>query len=165
MFIWINKQPGIQKIWNGCSHYKDIYHYWISPVNKSSDLWFILSQQSMGGNECGKSGRLHIFTYLKHLLMLFKCKFFRASFLHFSKTLIECRVMQLRCFKVEILLNNALKGTDMYSKVNLLQRQFLKTILNHHSTLKFWAAWPYKSCMLSVFVVRCTKYEALKSHY
>ena len=28
----INKQPGIQKIWNLCGHYQDIYswHHWIN---------------------------------------------------------------------------------------------------------------------------------------
>ena len=36
----------------------------------------------MGRNECGKSGRLCIFTLLKHLMMLLKYNFVRASFLH-----------------------------------------------------------------------------------
>ena len=34
-----------------------------------------------GGNQYGISGHLHIFTFLKHLMLL-KCNFFRASFLH-----------------------------------------------------------------------------------
>ena len=54
MFRWINTQPGIHKLWHWCSHYQDIYD-WISPFNKPSGLWFILTQQSMGGNEYGKS--------------------------------------------------------------------------------------------------------------
>ena len=33
MFRWTNKQPGIQKFFNLCSHYQDIYD-WISPLNK-----------------------------------------------------------------------------------------------------------------------------------
>ena len=63
----------------------------------------------MGGNECGKSGHLSIFTSLKHLMMLLKCYFFRTSFYTLSKTLIACRAMQLRFFKGETLLNNAFK--------------------------------------------------------
>ena len=35
-----------------------------------------------GGNEYGISGHLHIFTFSKYLIMLLKCNFFRASFLH-----------------------------------------------------------------------------------
>ena len=77
---------------------------WILPLNKPSDSWLILTQQSMGGNEYGKSGHLSIFTSLKHFLMLLKCN----SGLHLSntlsKTLITFRDMQLRFFKVEILL-------------------------------------------------------------
>ena len=34
-----------------------------------------------GGNEYGISGHLDSFTFLKHLIMLLKCNFFRASFL------------------------------------------------------------------------------------
>ena len=30
-------------------------HDWISPFKTPSDWWFILTQQSMGGNEYGKS--------------------------------------------------------------------------------------------------------------
>ena len=48
MFRWINKQPGIQKFWNLCSHHQEIYD-WISPLNKPSGLCFILTQQSRGG--------------------------------------------------------------------------------------------------------------------
>ena len=47
-----NKQPGIQKFWNLCRHYQDIYNcYWIPPLNKQSGLPFILTEQSMGRNE------------------------------------------------------------------------------------------------------------------
>ena len=45
MFRWTNKQPGIQKFWNLCGHYQDIYH-WVSPLNKRSGSPFILTQQS-----------------------------------------------------------------------------------------------------------------------
>ena len=107
MFRWTNKQPGIQKFWNLCSRYQEIYD-WISPFNKRSGLLFILTQQSMEENYYGKSGHLSIFTLLTHLMMLLKCFF--SSGLHFytlSKTLIACRAMQLRFFKVKTLLNNA----------------------------------------------------------
>ena len=33
MFNWTNKQPGIQKFWNLCGLFQDIYD-WISPLNK-----------------------------------------------------------------------------------------------------------------------------------
>ena len=98
MFRWINKQPGIQKLWNWCSHYQDIYD-WISPLNKLSDLWFILTQQSMVENEYGKSGNLSFFTYLKHLMMLLKYSFSGLHFYTFSKALIAYRAMQLRFLK------------------------------------------------------------------
>ena len=34
----------------------------------------------MGENECGKSGHLSIFIYLKHLMMLLKCNFVGFNF-------------------------------------------------------------------------------------
>ena len=55
-----------------------------------SDFPFILTQQSMGRNESGKSGHLFIFTSLKHLMVLLMCKFF--SGLHFYTLL---KVLQL----------------------------------------------------------------------
>ena len=93
MFRWINKQPGIQKFWHFCGHYQDIYD-WILPLNKPSDLWFILIQE--WENEYGKSGHLSIFPSLKHLMMLLKCNVFRALFYTTSKTLTACRDMQLK---------------------------------------------------------------------
>ena len=47
MFRWTNKQPEIQKFWNLCHHYRDIYD-WISQLNKLSGSPFILTQQPMG---------------------------------------------------------------------------------------------------------------------
>ena len=61
------------------SHYQDIYD-WISPLNKPSDLWFILTAV-YGGNEYGKSGHLSIFTSLKNFVA-FEVQFFRASFVY-----------------------------------------------------------------------------------
>ena len=107
VFRRINKQPGMQKFWNWCNDYQEIYG-WTSSFNKQSGLSFILTQQSMGGNEYGKSGHLSMFTSLKHLMMLLKCKFFRASFVHLIKG-TDCmsgHAAQI-FFKVETLLNNA----------------------------------------------------------
>ena len=40
----------------------------------------------MGRNEYGISGHLHIFAFfLKHLIVLLRCNYFRASFLHLIK--------------------------------------------------------------------------------
>ena len=61
----------------------------------------------MGKNEYGESGHLSIITLLNDA---FEVQFF--SGLHFytlPKTLIACRAMQLRFFKVITLLNNAFK--------------------------------------------------------
>ena len=122
MFRWINQQPGIQKFWNGCSHYQDIYD-WISPSNKWSDSWFILTQQILWGNEYGKSILLSINTSLKHLMMHFEVQFFQGFiFLFYTllKTLIACRAMHLRFFfKLETLLNNAFNDCLVILHANL----------------------------------------------
>ena len=55
----------------------------------------------------GESGHLSIFTLLKRLMKLLKYNFFRTPFYTLPKTLIACRDMQLRFFKVKTLLNNA----------------------------------------------------------
>ena len=92
MFRWTIKQPGIQKFWNLCNLYQDIYD-WISPLNKRSGRPFILTQQSMGRKEYGISGHLHIFTFFFFINGAFELQFF--SGLHFytiSKTLIACIV-------------------------------------------------------------------------
>ena len=105
LFSWINKQPGIQKFWNLSSQYQDMYD-WISPFNKSSSLWFILTQ----GNECGKSSHLFVFTSFKPLMICFwSANFSGIHSYTLSKTLIACTcwAMQLRFFKVGTLLNNA----------------------------------------------------------
>ena len=45
-----------------------------------------------GGNDCGKSGHLSIFTSLKHLMVLLRCIFFSGlRFYTLSKTLISCK--------------------------------------------------------------------------
>ena len=51
------------------------------------------------GDECGKSGHLSIFTSVKHLMVLLKCKFLGLHVYTLSKTLVACRAMQLRFLK------------------------------------------------------------------
>ena len=70
----------------------DIYD-WISPLNKRSGRPFILTQQSIGRSEYGIAGHLHISAFLKHLMVLLRCNFFRASFLHLIKDTDTCRDM------------------------------------------------------------------------
>ena len=69
----------------------------------------------MGKNEYGGSGHLSIFTLLKHLKFdAFEVLFFQGFiFTPIPKTLIACRAMQFRFFKVKTLLNNAF-NTYMY---------------------------------------------------
>ena len=110
MFRWINKQPGMQKFWNWSSHYQDIYD-WISPFNKSSDLWFILTHPSMGGNEYGKSG--HLFEALNNV---FQVQLFQGL-------VFTCWDIQLRFFlkwKGKTLLNNAFKTMTLWEFVGRL---------------------------------------------
>ena len=40
----------------------------------------------------GESGHLSIFTLLKHLMMLLKYNFFRASFLHLTKDIDSMQI-------------------------------------------------------------------------
>ena len=91
----VNKQPGIQRFWNLCCYYQNIYD-WISQFNKPSGSWFILTLQSMGKWVCFSSN-LHIFTFLKHLIMLWSVIFFQGfiNFYTASQTLVACRAMQL----------------------------------------------------------------------
>ena len=51
-------------------------------LNKRSGRPFILTQQSIGRNEYGISGHLHIFCFFEALNGAFEVQFFRASFLH-----------------------------------------------------------------------------------
>ena len=52
-----------------------------------------------GGNEYGISGHLHIFTFLKHLILLFEGKKIQGLiFTPVSQTLIACRAMQAQIF-------------------------------------------------------------------
>ena len=62
VFRWINKQPGMQKLWNLCSHYHDICD-WITPFYKPSRLIVYSNTAVYGGNEYdGKSNHMCIFT-------------------------------------------------------------------------------------------------------
>ena len=80
----------------------------ISPFNKPSGLWFILTQQCMGENENIQSNHLSIFKVEK-LIDAFEVHF---SWLHcytLSKTLIACWAMQLRFFKSENIVKQKIK--------------------------------------------------------
>ena len=59
----------------------DIY----DSINKPSGLWFILTQLSIGRNEYGKSGRLCIFTSLKHLMCFWGEHFQGFIFIHYQR--------------------------------------------------------------------------------
>ena len=76
------------------SVYQDRLGYnWISPLNKQSGYLVILTQQSVGENKYGISSHLHIFAFLKHLMVLLRCNFLPGFILHLIKPLITCRDM------------------------------------------------------------------------
>ena len=58
---------------------------------------YSITQQSAGGNEYGKPGRLSIFTSLRHLTMLYEVQFFQGLLFFITslllKTLIACRAI------------------------------------------------------------------------
>ena len=56
MLRWINKQQGIHTFEIGAVTIKI---FMIEYHHKPSDLWVILTQQSMVENECGKFGHLY----------------------------------------------------------------------------------------------------------
>ena len=68
------------------SHYQYNYNC-IIPFDKLSGLWFILTQQPMGGNTCGKSGHLSIhFHFFEALSDAFEVQLlFRSSILQLIK--------------------------------------------------------------------------------
>ena len=71
-----------------------------------------------GGNKYDISGHLHIFTILKHFMLL-KCSFFRVLYVYtLSQTVTAYRAMQLRFFKVETMLNNYFKEADQLFSLN-----------------------------------------------
>ena len=83
IFRGTNKEPGIQKFWNLCCYHASI-HLWLNiTIQKPSGSWFILTLQSMG-----EISILFLVTCIFSLfwstliMMLLKCNFFRASFLH-----------------------------------------------------------------------------------
>ena len=79
MFRWTNKQPGMQKFWNLCCHYQDIYH-WIN-----GQAYHLFLHSSIWGKMSEINLVIVMFTSLKHLMVLLRCNFFRASFLHLIK--------------------------------------------------------------------------------
>ena len=60
-----------------------------------------------GRNEYDKSGHFSIFAFMKHLMMLFNCKFFRASFLHHINDTYNMYGLKAQILKVGTLLTNA----------------------------------------------------------
>ena len=72
-----------QNVWSWCGHYQDIYD-WISPFNKPSDWWFILTQQCMVEYEYGKSGHLSFFHFFEALsdACFLTCIFQRIHFVY-----------------------------------------------------------------------------------
>ena len=113
----------------------------------------------MGDNECGKSGHLSIFIYLKHLMMLLKCNYSGLHFYTLSKTLISCRAVQLRCFKVETLLNNTFTAlhdfffiwTIQYFKISMYINQLITAVFSHSPVLGIFfqlysVGWKQTNC-------------------
>ena len=80
MFRRVNKQPGIKKSLeiNAVTLYLQNIYDWISPLNKQSGSQLIIPQQSMGENEYGISGHLHIFAFFEALNNAFKVQFFQG---------------------------------------------------------------------------------------
>ena len=87
----------MQKFWDWCCHYQEIYD-WISSFNKQSGFTFILTQQSFEALKKVVFAGLHFYTL--------------------SKTLIACRALQLRVLKVETLLNNAFNLVNFSSSMH-----------------------------------------------
>ena len=72
----------------------------------------------MGRNEYGISGHLHIFAFLKHLMVLLSCIIFRASFLHLIKETdsIEGLGHVAQILKEKSLLNDGFKVNILFRK-------------------------------------------------
>ena len=93
MFRWINKQPGIQKIWNQYM-YVIISKILNITINHQVDGLFYFGRWWKVSD--GKSGYLSFFTSLRHLMMLLKCNFFQGFIFtpyqrHWSIALTPCR--------------------------------------------------------------------------
>ena len=86
-------------------------------VNSNTAVY--VGGEGEGWNECDKSGHLSIFTLLKHLMMLLKCKFFRALYLHLIKDTDGTDAAQI-FFKVETFLNNALNELKGFFLTDIL---------------------------------------------
>ena len=100
MFRKVNKQPGMQKFWNWCSHYQEIYD-WISPQQTS---WQRIYSNTVvyGENEYMVNLVTVYFHYFEALNDAFEVQIFSGlNFYTLPKTLIAFRTMQLRFFKVK----------------------------------------------------------------
>ena len=62
----------------------------------------------MGRNEYGISGHLHYFACLKHIMVLLRCNFFRASFVHIIKDTDSMKGHAAQIFKSENIVKQCL---------------------------------------------------------
>ena len=122
MFMWVNKQPKIQKIM------KIMHSLW-------SYLWILNLYSYMSNNYStvvygGNIIRFSLFWSTKWLS--WSSTFLHVHFYAPSDLLIACRTMQLRFFKLGTMLTYAFNRTVTdHLKSNGLTFRFLKTILVH----------------------------------
>ena len=142
MFRWTIKQPGIQKFWNLCGLYQDIYDC-ISPLNKLSGRPFILTQQSMGRNKYGISGHLQYFRFFEALNGAFELPFFQGFiFTPYQRHREHVGTCSSDLKKVKSLLNDAFNRLDcsisfwiLYMHLFLLMKE---NCIPNHDTLTRW---------------------------
>ena len=112
MFRKVNKQPGMQKFWNWCSHYQEIYD-WISPLNKRAGSAYntIVYGGKMSMGESGPfwphSVYFHSFEALNDA---FEVQFFQGFiFTPYQRHWYHLGPCSSDFFKVKNCLNNAFK--------------------------------------------------------
>ena len=103
------------------------YHHWP----------FILPQQSMGGNEYGISGHLHIFAFFEALNNAFKVQFFQGFiFTPYHRHWQHAGPCSSDLLKVETLLNNAFNHNKCRCHgMGLLTYMYRKDVLRIPVTL------------------------------
>ena len=94
MLVWSQEYKKIEITFT-IQIFMTYYHHLI---NRQAYGLFYITQQSMGENECGKSGCL--FSLFEARNAAFEVQFFRTSFSHLIKDTgtIVCRAIQLRFF-------------------------------------------------------------------
>ena len=157
MFRRVNKQPGIQKFWNWCSRYQEIY-YWISPLNKRSGSPVTIYSNTVvyGGKWVWWIWSLVYFHSFEALNDAFEVQFF--SGLHFytlPKTLTAYmyRAMQLRFFKVKTLLNNSLRLWHGQVLINPAQYQWVQVTQKAFPISKHGKGWRKSKLLFSTSVL------------